>query len=246
MASSPSHDPFPYLDTSCILWCTTAGTTTVNAFLATQFSDLLPSFLNECVKVIDLVHDHWRRKQDGDLNDTQADVWECLKTWPIDADELVRVIRTYVEGKFRRGATMKGVVNLGKGLMDDKAYAAAQETLYNKVFPIGQREVHRMTREREAGLEPIQRPHPGLQKMRDKRHRNTETRKKRKFGDVEEEQVDGMNKMRKMKKSLPSFNFGVDEETKPVLAKKHDDLVVTDKGKEKETVVRSEEKEDES
>lgn len=123
MASSPSHDPFPYLDTSCILWCTTAGTTTVNAFLATQFSDLLPSFLNECVKVIDLVHDHWRRKQDGDLNDTQADVWECLKTWPIDADELVRVIRTYVEGKFRRGATMKGVVNLGKGLMGESEKA---------------------------------------------------------------------------------------------------------------------------
>ncbi|KAG9557888.1 hypothetical protein KCU71_g4016, partial [Aureobasidium melanogenum] len=212
MASSSSHEPFPYLDTYCILWCTAAGTTTVNAFLATQSPDLLPSFLNECVKVIDLVHDHWRRKQNGDLNDTQAD----------------------------------GVVNLSKGPMDDKAYAAAQETLYNKVFPIGQREVHRMTREHEAGLEPIQRPHPGLQRLRDKRHRNTETRKKRKFGDVEEEQDDGMDSMRKMKKSLPTFTFGADAEVISMPAKEHDDLVVTGKGKEKETVARSEKKEDES
>ncbi|KAG9659559.1 hypothetical protein KCU95_g11796, partial [Aureobasidium melanogenum] len=240
MASSSSHQPFPYLDTSCILWCTTAGTTTVKAFLATRSPDLLPSFLNECVKVVDLVHDHWRRKQNGDLNDTQAAVWGCLKAWPIDADELVRVIGAYAEGKFRRGVTMKGVVQLSQGPLDDKAYTAVQETLYNKVFPIGQREVHRMTCEREAGLEPIQRPHPGLQRMRNKRHRNTETRKKRKFGDAEEEQTDGMDSMRKMKKGLPTFTFGADEENLSMPAKKHDDLVVTGKGKEKRTVVRPE------
>lgn len=46
-------------------------------------------------------------------------MWGCLKAWPIDADELVRVIGAYAEGKFRRGVTMKGVVQLSKGPMGE-------------------------------------------------------------------------------------------------------------------------------
>jgi hypothetical protein len=97
-----------------------------------------------------------------------------------------------------------------------------------------------MTLERQAGLNPIQRPHPGLQKLRDQRNRNTESRKKRKFGDAVNE-VDAMESMRKMKKSLPTFTFGVDERMKEVGAKSHDGLVVLDKGKGREEVDEKEE-----
>ncbi|KAI4761822.1 hypothetical protein E4T52_11766 [Aureobasidium sp. EXF-3400] len=181
MTSSAPHQPFPYLDPTCILWCTTEGSNTINDFLSTLPPNFLPSFLNECVKVIDLVHDHWRKKDTGGLTDSQLAIWETLKQWPIDPDQLLRVMQVYSDGKFRRGVTFKGVVDLSKGSM---AYTTAQQTLYNKVFPIGQREICRMTLEQQAGLQPLLRPHPGLQKLRDQRNRNTESRKKRKFGDT--------------------------------------------------------------
>jgi hypothetical protein len=120
--------------------------------------------------------------------------------------------------------------------IDEAAYATAQETLYNKIFPVGQRESHRKTLEQQAGLKPIQRPHPGLQKLRDQRTRHTENRKKRKFGDTVDE-MDGMDSMRKMRMGLPSFTFGADEEeVKKVVGKSHDGLVVYDKGKGNEKV----------
>jgi hypothetical protein len=45
-----------------------------------------------------------------------------------------------------------------------------------------------------------------------------------------------MESMKKMKKSLPTFTFGVDGEVKEVVAKSHDGLVVVDKGKGGEEV----------
>lgn len=119
MAPSSSHQPFPYLDPTCILWCTTEGTITINTYLSTQPQNFLPYFFNECVKVIDLIHDHWRRKGTGGLSDSQSVIWECLKQWPINPDELISVMQVYAEGKFRRGVTFKGVVDLNKGPMGE-------------------------------------------------------------------------------------------------------------------------------
>lgn len=132
-------------------------------------------------------------------------------------------------------------------IIDDTTYTTAQAILYNKVFPVGQRESHRKILEQQAGLKPIQRPHPGLQKLRDQRTRHTENRKKRKFGDTVDE-MDGMDSMRKMKMGLPSFTFGADEEIKKVVGKSHDGLVVFDKEKRKgkEKAVETGEKNDEA
>ncbi|KAI4843288.1 hypothetical protein E4T44_06815 [Aureobasidium sp. EXF-8845] len=152
-------------------------------------------------------------------------------------------MQVYAEGKFRRGVTFKGVVDLSKGPMDNTTYTTAQATLYNKVFPLGQRETHRKMLEQRAGLESIQRPHPGLEKLRDQRTRHAETRKKRKLGDTVDEMV-GMDSMRKMKMGLPTFTFDADEDIKKVAGKSHDGLVVYDKGKGKEKVEESGKKND--
>jgi hypothetical protein len=117
--------------------------------------------------------------------------------------------------------------------IDAATYTTAQATLYNKVFPLSQREIHRKTLEQQAGLEPIQRPHPGLQKLRDQRTRHTENRKKRKFGDTIDE-MNGIDDMGKMRMGLPTFTFGAGEEVEKVVGKSHDGLVVYNKGKGKE------------
>ncbi|KAH0349079.1 hypothetical protein KCU83_g5774, partial [Aureobasidium melanogenum] len=204
------------------------------------------SFLNNCLKAVNHRSHFNALKNSNGLNDAELAIWKCLYQCYIPADQLITLMQDYAKEKYKRSATLKGVVNLTKGPAVDEALAAAQLELYNKVFSIGERETNRKQRERDAGLVPLERPHPGLERVREKRRRNTETRKKRKFGDVEEEQDDGMDSMRKMKKSLPTFTFGADAEVISMPAKEHDDLVVTDKGKEKETVVRFEEQEDKS
>lgn len=89
---------------------------------------------------------------------------------------------------------------------------------------------------------PLERPHPGLERVCKNRQAGTERRKKRKFGDKSGEGEDGvgdgqeegeesLNTMRKMKKGLPTYTFA-DEETK-IEGKSHGKLVVTGKGKEK-------------
>ncbi|KAG9518469.1 hypothetical protein KCV07_g5547, partial [Aureobasidium melanogenum] len=245
---SSLQQPFPYLDNTCILWCTSQDTALVKQHLSSHHGNdpiFFGSFLNNCLKAVNHRSHFNALKDSNGLNDNELAIWKCLYQCYIPADQLISLMQEYAKEKYKRGATLKGVVNLTKGPAGDEALAAAQLELYNKVFSIGEKEMNRKQRERDAGLVPLERPHPGLERVREKRRRNTETRKKRKFGD-EVEDVDPMDSMRKMKKSLPSFNFGVDEEVKSVAAKKHDDLVVTDKGKERETVVRSEEKEDES
>ncbi|KAI5198775.1 hypothetical protein E4T39_06565 [Aureobasidium subglaciale] len=228
-SSTQQQQPFPYLDTNSILWCTPADSLIVKKWLKSQPSVFLPSFLNECVKVVDLLHDHWRRKDFGDPTPERWAIWTCLEKRPLDATEFVKLMQVYADGKFGDGVTKTGIVNLKNGDMDDKAYAAAQTTLYNKVFNIGDRETHRKQLERNAGLEPFQRPHPGIQRARDKHQRSTEARKKRRWRDGEEEAEDeGLENMRKMSKGLPSFSF--DEEVK-VEGKKHEELVVSGKGK---------------
>ncbi|KAI5218764.1 hypothetical protein E4T46_06606 [Aureobasidium subglaciale] len=198
--SSTRQQPFTYLFTDSILWCNPSDSLIVKEWLKSQPSAFLPSFLNECVKVINLLHDHWRRKDSGDPTPERWAIWTCLSKWPIDAAELVKLMQGYADGKFRDGVTKTGVVNLKDGDMDDKVYAAAQTTLYQKVFNIGDRETHRKQLERNAGLQPLQRPHPGIQRARDKHQRSTEARKKRRWGDREEEaEDDGLENMRKMK-----------------------------------------------
>lgn len=128
------------------------------------------------------------------------------------------------------------------GGQGDETLAAGQLELYNKVFSIGEREKHRKQREADAGLVPLERPHPGLERVRKNRQAGTERRKKRKFGDKSGEGEDGdgdgdgeeeeaLNTMRKMKKGLPTYTFA-DEEAK-IEGKNHGKLVVTGKGKEK-------------
>jgi len=122
----------------------------------------------------------------------------------------------------------------------DEALAAGQLELYNKVFSIGEREKHRKQRESDAGLVPLERPHPGLERVRKNRQAGTERRKKRKFGDKSGEGEDGdgdgeeeeaLNTMRKMKMGLPTYTFA-DEEAK-IEGKSHGKLVFTGKGKKK-------------
>jgi hypothetical protein len=117
MSSQSPHQPFSYLDPTCILWCTTEGTITIKDYLSTLPPDFLPSFLNECVKVIDLIHDYWRRKDNSNFSDFQSAIWESLKQWPMDPHELIKVMQVYADGKFRRGVTFKGVVDLSKSSM---------------------------------------------------------------------------------------------------------------------------------
>ncbi|THV70959.1 hypothetical protein D6D29_09730 [Aureobasidium pullulans] len=239
MASSSSpQQPFPYLDDTCILWCTPSDTANIKQWLANQDALFFGSFLNECAKTIDLSGDHWRSKDAGGLTREQSAVYKCLRARPINVEALVAIMQSYAEGKFRRGITKKGVVDLSDGDVDDQTYNAAQLTLYNKVFTVGERETHRKQRELDAGLTPLQRPHPGLEKVRRKRQAGTERRKKRKFGDKSgdgddggEEEEESLNTMRKMKKGLPTYTFA-DEETK-IEGKSHGRLVVTGKGKER-------------
>jgi hypothetical protein len=106
--------------------------------------------------------------------------------------------------------------------IDAATYTTAQATLYNKVFPLSQREIHRKTLEQQAGLE-----------LRDQRTRHTENRKKRKFGDTIDE-MNGIDDMGKMRMGLPTFTFGAGEEVEKVVGKSHDGLVVYNKGKGKE------------
>ncbi|THY77479.1 hypothetical protein D6C95_09902 [Aureobasidium pullulans] len=251
MASSSSpQQPFPYLDDTCILWCTPSDTANIKQWLANQDALFFGSFLNECAKTIDLSGDHWRSKDAGGLTREQSAVYKCLRARPINFEALVAIMQSYAEGKFRRGIT-KGVVDLSDGdvggrddgplmhnTIDDQTYNAAQLTLYNKVFTVGERETHRKQRELDAGLTPLQRPHPGLEKVRRKRQAGTERRKKRKFGDKSGEDGDGdgedeeaLNTMRKMKKGLPTYTFA-DEEAK-IEGKSHGKLVFTGKGKGK-------------
>ncbi|CAD0059314.1 unnamed protein product [Aureobasidium pullulans] len=239
MASSSSpQQPFPYLDDTCILWCTPSDTANIKQWLANQDALFFGSFLNECAKTIDLSGDHWRSKDAGGLTREQSAVYKCLRARPINFEALVAIMQSYADGKFRRGITKKGVVDLSNGDVDDQTYNAAQLTLYNKVFTVGERETHRKQRELDAGLTPLQRPHPGLEKVRRKRQAGTERRKKRKFGDKsgdgddgQEEEEESLNTMRKMKKGLPTYTFA-DEEAK-IEGKSHGKLVFTGKGKEK-------------
>lgn len=55
-----------------------------------------------------------------------------------------------------------------------------------------------------------------------------------------------MESMRKMKKDLPTFAFGVDERGVKMVGEKHDELVVLEKGKGKEKVVEVDGKEEET
>ncbi|THW77878.1 hypothetical protein D6D19_01916 [Aureobasidium pullulans] len=261
MATS-SQQPFPPLDPTCILWCNADSTAIVKQRL-TSLNDalLFPSFLNECVKAVNLFGNFTTYKKTGGLDSDQNAIWTCLHKHPINADELIAIMQKYAAGKYKRGATRKGVVDLTTGAagtisisistfssnihmlilflgQGDEALAAGQLELYNKVFSIGEREKHRKQREADAGLVPLERPHPGLERVRKNRQAGTERRKKRKFGDKSGEGEDGdgedeeaLNTMRKMKKGLPTYTFA-DEETK-IEGKNHGKLVVTGKGKEK-------------
>ncbi|THY78037.1 hypothetical protein D6C86_02693 [Aureobasidium pullulans] len=240
MATS-SQQPFPPLDPTCILWCNAASTIIVKQHL-TDLNDALffPSFLNECVKAVNLFGNFTTYKKTGGLDSDQNAIWTCLHKHPINADELIAIMQKYAAGKYKRGATRKGVVDLTSGAAGDETLAAGQLELYNKVFRIGEREKHRKQREADAGLVPLERPHPGLERVRKNRQAGTERRKKRKFGDKSGEGEDGdgdgeeeeaLNTMRKMKKGLPTYTFA-DEEAK-IEGKSHGKLVVTGKGKEK-------------
>lgn len=55
-----------------------------------------------------------------------------------------------------------------------------------------------------------------------------------------------MESMRKMKRDLPTFAFGVDERGVKMVGEKHDGLVVLEKGKGKEKVVEVDGKEEET
>ncbi|THV89742.1 hypothetical protein D6D26_09662 [Aureobasidium pullulans] len=238
MATS-SQQPFPPLDPTCILWCNAASTAIVKQRL-TSLNDalLFPSFLNECVKAVNLFGNFTTCKKTGGLDSDQNAIWTCLHKHPINADELIAIMQNYAAGKYKRGATRKGVVDLTTGAAGDEALAAGQLELYNKVFSIGEREKHRKQREADTGLVPLERPHPGLERVRKNRQAGTERRKKRKFGDKSGEGEDGdgedeeaLNTMRKMKKGLPTYTFA-DEETKKE-GKSHGKLVFTGKGKGK-------------
>ncbi|THZ72602.1 hypothetical protein D6C85_04599 [Aureobasidium pullulans] len=240
MATS-SQQPFPPLDPTCILWCNAASTAIVKQHL-TSLNDalLFPSLLNECVKAVNLFGNFTTYKKTGGLDSDQNAIWTCLHKHPINADELIAIMQKYAAGKYKRGATRKGVVDLTNGIAGDESLAAGQLELYNKVFSIGEREKHRKQREADAGLVPLERPHPGLERVRKNRQAGTERRKKRKFGDKSGEGEDGdgdgeeeesLNTMRKMKKGLPTYTFA-DEETEKE-AKNHGKLVVPGKGKEK-------------
>ena len=113
MASSSSpQQPFPYLDDTCILWCTPSDTANIKQWLANQDALFFGSFLNECAKTIDLSGDHWRSKDAGGLTREQSAVYKCLRARPINFEALVAIMQSYAEGKFRRGITKKGVVDL--------------------------------------------------------------------------------------------------------------------------------------
>lgn len=120
--SSTQQQPFPYLDTDSILWCTPSDSLIVKEWLKSQPSAFLPSFLNECVKVINLLHDHWRRKDSSDPTHERWAIWTCLSKWPIDATELVKLLQGYADVKFRDGVTKTGVVNLKDGDMGKRFF----------------------------------------------------------------------------------------------------------------------------
>lgn len=114
-SSSLPQQPFPYLDDTCILWCTPSDTANIKQWLANQDALFFGSFLNECAKTIDLSGDHWRSKDAGGLTREQSAVYKCLRARPINVEALVAIMQSYAEGKFRRGITKKGVVDLSNG-----------------------------------------------------------------------------------------------------------------------------------
>lgn len=115
MATS-SQQPFPPLDPTCILWCNAASTAIVKQHL-TSLNDalLFPSFLNECVKAVNLFGNFTTYKKTGGLDSDQNAIWTCLHKHPINADELIAIMQKYAAGKYKRGATRKGVVDLTNG-----------------------------------------------------------------------------------------------------------------------------------
>ncbi|KAI5242085.1 hypothetical protein E4T42_07805, partial [Aureobasidium subglaciale] len=232
---NPLTNHSPTSTPKTILWCTPTATIKVKQYLASKPENFLGSFLNQCIKTVDLWRDHWRMKDTGGLIQSQIDVVEhCLRTWPISPDALISNMQHYHDEKFVNGATLKGVVNMRKGPPTEQAIMNGTTQLYNKIYSIGERELHRKQLERNAGLTPIERPHPGLDRVRTNRQAGTERRKKRKFGD-EEEGLDAWDSMRKMKKGLPTLALGAEDEIK-VEGKKHEELVFSAKGKGKEKV----------
>jgi hypothetical protein len=49
------------------------------------------------------------------LNDNELAIWKCLYQCYIPADQLISLMQEYAKEKYKRGATLKGVVNLTKG-----------------------------------------------------------------------------------------------------------------------------------